>query len=365
MNASSLKIPQLVLAIANLPDHIFERIGRGWADYGQVRHEVITSPGLSNYTLSRRAERAGMVHWIDSPRFLISGAAVRCPQAVLVHHINEDMEDLVKSQLPFADLIATASRFWQQRLHELTGREVLLLPYTLDTEHFRAPADRRAERAKAGIGQREFVLGFVGKTVADHLGRKGTDLLLMILGAAAQKYPDLSLVIAGLGWERMAREIQGLGIKVRRLEFNRTEDTVAAYELMDCLLVTSTVEGGPCTILEAMACEVPVITSVVGHVPELVKDGQNGFLCPKRKVSEYLRALQVLRDRPDLATAIKKAARDLVVNTRDTSKEVPKIDFPALYSAALEHYRQRPFSEYLARTRALARQYFRHRKGKK
>jgi glycosyltransferase involved in cell wall biosynthesis len=124
-------------------------------------------------------------------------------------------------------------------------------------------------------------------------------------------------------------------------QYKTTEETVAAYALMDALLVTSSEEGGPCTILEAMACGVPVITSLVGHVPEIVVDGKTGLICSSRSPKEYVELLDRLIGAPGLRGSIAARALDFVVRERADAVVIPRIDFNALYGGAVAHFARR------------------------
>ncbi len=64
---------------------------------------------------------------------------------------------------------------------------------------------------------------------------------------------------------------------VRLLEPVTPEELPSLYASFDALLIASRYEGGPYTMLEAMACGVPVIATPVGLVPAVIEDGVNGI----------------------------------------------------------------------------------------
>lgn len=327
--------------VVDLPGHILERIGRNWACYATgVHHEIIPSKGIDNFTLCRHGEQFDLVHWIDLLRFIPCASGVRVPQIAMVHHLTEDMLESAIPALSYCDGITTGAQEWQHRLEKELGRPAFLIPYTVDSAQFTPASDQTGRKQSVGLTNR-FVLGFVGKATADHAGRKGINLLLEVLRAASQRWSDLALVLVGPGWDRLSRSIEELGILVKRFEYATTEETVQAYWLMDVLLVTSKVEGGPCTILEAMASGVPVITSLVGHVPEVIIDGQTGFICQGRKVEEYIQALASLREDFVLRTCVINQAKEFIVRERDDRVVIPRVDFVSLYSNAIAHYRSR------------------------
>jgi glycosyltransferase involved in cell wall biosynthesis len=348
------------LLVSDAPGHIVERIGRSWCLHGRgVHYELLATGSHSSFAICQRASQLGAVHWLDQIAFQVLGKAVRAPQVAMVHHLTDDCLAQGIAALEHCDAITTTSKHWQSKLEALTGRSVVCLPYTVDTRTFRPPADREAARMAAGIRPGQFVIGFVGKAGANYANRKGIDVFQTILRNAAQRWRNLSVLLVGPGWESLASQIQRSGVRVLRQEYETTEQTVAAYALMDALLVTSTEEGGPCTILEAMACGVPVITSVVGHVSEVVRNGETGLICPSRDPREYLEHLDHLRNSSGLRRRLTTQAREFVVVEREDGVVIPRMDFASLYAGAIARFRTRPRLERAIRTLPLSYLYAR------
>jgi glycosyltransferase involved in cell wall biosynthesis len=349
-----------IFAVADSPGHVLERIGLSWARYARgVRHTVTTSLGTTSHELAREAARHDGVHWLDQLRFESCGAAVGRPQVVMVHHLVDGMHSTLLPRLHHADALAAVAASWKARLEDLTGRPVELLPNAVDCAHFRRPTPEERRQARAGMEHR-FVAGFVAKAEADHEGRKGVDLLLEVAQAAAQTWPDFTLLLVGTGWDALAERLRARGVSAARRVYARTLDTVPAYAAMDALLVTARVEGGPCTTLEAMACGVPVVSSAVGHVPETIEDGVSGFVCRSRDVPEYLSRLRALRDDRALRERVTGEARAFVESARNERLLVPRLPLAELYARADGAFRRRSRSELLARRLARVRLRLRH-----
>jgi len=339
-----------VLLVSDKPGHIIERIGLSWVRHVKnVNFELINSDGKSVFELLRRGEKLGIIHWIDRWGFQGLAAGTTVPQVAMIHHLTEHEVQPGIKKLKYADAITAVSKRWQSRLESLADREVILFPYTVDTKIFRPVGDRSLKRRMLGIKDEEYVLGFVGKAYADKDGRKGIDLLLSVVNEAARQWKNLCLLLIGPGWDSLAKKIESSGVKVVQQQFVFSEETAQVYPLMDVLLVTSVEEGGPCTILEAMSCGVPCITSDVGHVPEVIKDGETGFICPKRELSEYIEKLTALRTITGLKEKIGNKAQMFIKRERDERIVIPNIDFVSLYANAIKNFQQRSWFDLAAR----------------
>jgi glycosyltransferase involved in cell wall biosynthesis len=351
----SKPIQTSALLVADTPGHILEWRGQTWMRHGRgADFELVCSSETPPFVCCWRGLRRGLIHWIDTRRFLVCASAVTVPQVAMVHYLGDEQMATAIARLTLADAIVTTSRRWQTKLEHLTDRPVWIIPDTVDSQIFCPSADRAGLRAAAGIQPHEFVLGFIGKALADTSGRKGTDVLLQVLAAARAQWSDICLLLVGPGWETLAATIEKFGVRVIRREYPNTQSTAAAYALMDALLVTARVEGGPCTLIEAMATGVPVITSDVGHVPEVVADGVNGFVCPQRTPAEYVEKIARLRQDPQLRQGIIRAAHEFIAREREEKLIVPRHNFEEIYSHARQHYRRRAALDRVTRRFPLA-----------
>jgi N-acetyl-alpha-D-glucosaminyl L-malate synthase BshA len=115
--------------------------------------------------------------------------------------------------------------------------------------------------------------------------------------------------------------------------FGEQHDLVPWLSVADLFLLPSAQESFGLAALEAMACEVPVVASRVGGLPEIIEDGVTGFLCPPDDVEMMAaRGIAVLTD-PELRAAIGRAAADQVRTRYCTERVVPR--YEAEYLAVL------------------------------
>jgi N-acetyl-alpha-D-glucosaminyl L-malate synthase BshA len=103
--------------------------------------------------------------------------------------------------------------------------------------------------------------------------------------------------------------------------------------IADLLLLTSQSESFGLVALEAMACEVPVIATRVGGVPEVVEEGETGFLFPVGDVEAMANAaIRILND-PQTGRRMGKRGRELAIERFTTDKIIPQ--YEALYASLL------------------------------
>ena len=205
-----------------------------------------------------------------------------------------------------------------QRLFEsVVGAErCLTLPYGLDLEPIdaeRATFDRAAARAAVGIAPEETVVLCVG-TVEP---RKAQVSLARAFDLVAGRHPRSRLVFLGADGggnsQRLAEWAGSLASSDRIRLVPVTPDVGAWYGLSDLLVCASDVESLPRTVLEAMAWELPVLATSVFGLPELIDDGETGWLCAERDVERLAAALdRVLSLPPDERRAVGRVGRERV-----------------------------------------------------
>jgi L-malate glycosyltransferase len=110
-------------------------------------------------------------------------------------------------------------------------------------------------------------------------------------------------------------------------------DPVPMLSCADVFLLPSALESFGMAALEAMACEVPVIASRVGGLPELIDDGRTGFLCALDDVDAMTdRASRLISD-PELGARMGRAGAASVAERFCTDRIVPM--YEALYQRVM------------------------------
>ncbi len=212
----------------------------------------------------------------------------RCqlPVPVVAHHHHLDhnwLNPVIERRVIEAcDLVTTDSQF---------SREQLARELQVDTKHMAVVYAGIARRFKPQPPDEQLAaeLGLRGRKILLFLGglkpRKNVGLLLEVFRDAVTKMgSEVRLLIAGSGSEEKAlqRKARDLGIagKVIFVGYVPEADKVRFYNLADVYVLPSSLEGFGMTAGEAMSCGKSVVASRVGSLPEVVADGETGFLVP-------------------------------------------------------------------------------------
>ena len=109
---------------------------------------------------------------------------------------------------------------------------------------------------------------------------KGYPYLIEAIKILKSKYPDIKLLIIGEGEEKnkLETQIRGLNLEKNIFLLGRKENVSNYLNASDIFVLASLWEGFGLAIVEAMACGLPVITTNVGGIPEIIKDKISGLL---------------------------------------------------------------------------------------
>jgi glycosyltransferase involved in cell wall biosynthesis len=133
--------------------------------------------------------------------------------------------------------------------------------------------------------------------------RKGIRFLIQAAARLKPRFPDLKLVLAGDGFERpeLVRLAQDLGIAedVTFLGWVPNNGLPQYYRAAAVSVIPSLEEGFGIPAAEAMGCEVPVVASDAGGLPEVVEHGVTGLVVPRGDVPALAEAIGALLADPE------------------------------------------------------------------
>jgi glycosyltransferase involved in cell wall biosynthesis len=194
----------------------------------------------------------------------------------------------------FADKILSVSEDLKLHIVNLGINEekVHVVPNGVDTEKFK-PAGKAHARNLLNLPQDKNIVLFVGALRKI----KGVDYLIEAAKSFVNTNTNLFMVGRDDGLrknlEKRAQELK-IADYVRFTGPVNHEDIPLWISASDILVLPSLSEGRPNVILEALACEVPVVATDVGGIPELIVDGETGHLVPAKNPIELSRKINKL-----------------------------------------------------------------------
>ncbi|WP_137172556.1 TIGR03088 family PEP-CTERM/XrtA system glycosyltransferase [Massilia sp. HP4] len=195
---------------------------------------------------------------------------------------------------------------WLTGVVGIPARKTELIMNGVDTGRF-APAARGA----APDDVRPFVIGTVGRLQEVKDQATLVDAFALLCRRMPAHAGALRLVVVGDGplREQLAQRVRAAGIEDLVWMAGARHDIPELMRDFSLFALSSLAEGTPVTVLEAMACALPVVASGVGGIPDVVQDGVHGRLVPPADPAALADALAAYVADPALARAHGMAGR--------------------------------------------------------
>jgi glycosyltransferase involved in cell wall biosynthesis len=250
-------------------------------------------------------------------------------------HGPDEFYDVAGKYLPqkieAADFIFCISSFARSQLMKLSPyvhwKKLVVSPLGVDPEHFSARPERPSPeileilcigRLTPAKGQHMLLdalerLGERGYSVRLRLVGSGPDEASLREHASACKFPE-SIVFEGAVNQDRIRTL---------------------YAAADLFCLPSFAEGVPVVLMEAMAMEIPCVTTHITGIPELIRDGVDGLLVPPGDVDALVDALARLLVDEDLRQRLGHSGRARVLECYDLRRNVERL--AALFGTLMKH----------------------------
>ncbi len=224
---------------------------------------------------------------------------------------------LVKLVLDHAAQLIVLSEQWKTRIAEITTNTaiVVIANPIADLRLLTLPVERTYGACN---------LLFLGAV----LPRKGIFDLIKALAVVKKQFPKVMLTIAGEGEIEQVLKLAsdlGVGNLVKCdgwVDGERKHDTFASATVF---VLPSYIENSPVAILEAMAAALPVVSTRIGGIPDLVEDGATGLLTEPGDVTSIAKAILRLLKDAKLRTAMGTAARERALRRFSVDHALDKV----------------------------------------
>lgn len=219
-----------------------------------------------------------------------------------VNACNKKKEQIKKVYNKCSVLIALSTE-WKERLSQIVPEERVKVIENYSTLHEDALAERLQRRSNNTV----LFLGEIGK-------RKGCYDIPAVVAAVVKAVPDVKFILGGAGSqidEKAVKELfkeKGVADHVVLPGWVRGIDKDKLLRESDIFFLPSYNEGMPMSVLDAMGYGIPVVSTNVGGIPKIVRDGENGCCCVAGDVKAMTAGIvRLLIDKDELDKSSKKS----------------------------------------------------------
>jgi glycosyltransferase involved in cell wall biosynthesis len=310
----------------------------------EVERVARAKPGIDPILIVRlarwlRRHQVELVHTHNRMALIYGAPAGRLARARVVHtkHGNNPKGGtrLLAGNLAarcvdaFVAVSEETAAFARKR-REIDERKLLVIPNGIELGRFHpAPAARERVRRELGIADDAWVIGTVGRVAVE----KNQALLLRAM--APLLGPTTRLIVAGDGplLPELTALAASLGVTPHAHLLGVRRDVPDLLNAFDVFALSSDTEGLPLVILEAMATGLPVLSTRVGGVPNVIDEGETGYLVPIGDEAALRDRAARLRADPALGRACGARARQAAI-TRFSAARMQG-DYLDLYARVL------------------------------
>jgi len=225
--------------------------------------------------------------------------------------LNRKHNFLRRALVPFIDRYVPVSHDLHRWLKDVVGipaARAELIMNGVDTVRF---APKLPAATTPWAGEDVFVIGTVGRLQDVKDQASLIEAFALLCARRPEQRARLRLAIVGDGplRDKLAQKARDAGVLELTWFPGARNDIPELMRSFDVFALSSIAEGTPVTLLEAMACGLPVVATKVGGIPEVVQDGVNGALVPASNPQALAEALELYAADPARVGAHGAAAR--------------------------------------------------------
>jgi glycosyltransferase involved in cell wall biosynthesis len=218
--------------------------------------------------------------------------------------------------LPHIDKVVAVANMQKKHLVEkekLPGDNVSVIHNGVDVEKFNLQIDKGKKIQSLGLDKSKKIVGIIARLFY----LKGIDIFLRAAKVILEKDDRIQFIIVGDGPEmsKLTRQAIDLGIKKDVHFLGSRNDISEILAIIDVAVLSSRTEALPMVVLECMASAKSIVATNVGSIPELITDGETGFLVDPENPQALADKITILLNDQNLAQKMGKRAK-IIVNER-------------------------------------------------
>ncbi|MGG0890622.1 N-acetyl-alpha-D-glucosaminyl L-malate synthase BshA [Cytobacillus horneckiae] len=190
---------------------------------------------------------------------------------------DSSLSDAIKFGIEQSDAVTAVSNALIAQTYDLINPDQSIIPvYNFIDQRIYRKQDSTYLREEFGIANDEKVIIHV----SNFRGVKRVPDVVKSFARISEKIKaKLLLVGDGPQMNTVVQLVENMGLSEKVLFLGKQDNLAELYSLSDLMLLLSEKESFGLVALEAMACGVPCIGTNVGGIPEVISDGENGFIC--------------------------------------------------------------------------------------
>lgn len=257
---------------------------------------ILSSEEISKnvYRFSRVAAEADVLHWLDTNTFLrFCGDALLCKSITMIHHIDMESGEVWKLRALKAPCITVTDRFTEALVFNVAGKRgsafKIVRLRTSFSDKFKALRDSERTLLRQAFGadpDRPLILWLGNASKAN----KGLDIIREIVNNSDSK--GWQFLFSGKGLETIKEQLSEM---VDIIYFDRgPQRALHAVQIASLLVSSSSVEGGPLPVAEALGTGCRVVSTDVGQVSEWIGECGSDSQISRPDPHEFIRRMELL-----------------------------------------------------------------------
>lgn len=246
---------------------------------------------------------------------------------------------LTQFTLKKSDSITGTSEYMKGEIIKLGANpnKISVIHWGVELERFRPEVDTTDLRLRLSIKDTHKVV----LSNRNQIALYNNDMVIRAMASVLKTFPDTILILQNSGGSlemqlrNLAEEV-GISKSVRFLPQFTYDDMPALYALSDVYVSVPSWDGGPVSLVEAMACgAAPIISDVPGPM-EWVQDNKNGLVVPIRSIEALTKAICELLSDPEKRALFQKRNKEILRERGDHFSSMRKVS--NLYAHLLNRY---------------------------
>ena len=256
-------------------------------------------------------------HWIGILAVRLFGLSGQCKIIRTRHNFTRIKNNWINNKLykEWTDRIIAVAEVIRKRLideNNISGNKIITIHSSIDTEKFNGEFDEGKIRNEFGISPDTVVLGMIGR-LREH---KDYPNMFVALKIIVKKFRNIKLLIVGDGIleSQLKSVVQIMELDNYVIFTGKRENIPQILSEIDIFVLSSSVEGSPAVIKEALIMEKPVVSTNVGGIPEIIQNGITSVLVPPHNPEALANAILEAINNMENALEMARKGKQVIIN---------------------------------------------------